>query len=253
MLRDTIIRMIKYVISGIVVICLVAGFLIYSNSQIETPFDNLEPANSGTLGYIVPENFVSGIDNPYLTYEPGTTFIYKVKDSREDEEIRIEVTDRTKEVLGVTAIVVVDSDWEAGELVESTEGLFAQDIDGNVWILAEQSIEYEDGVIVDEDIWSTGVDGALPGIVMKADPLPGDIYLNEYYKDLNEAGVGILSLDASASTPHGSFTDCLKVRDWSPQDPHEIEYKYYCKEVSTLVLDETEDSDYREELTEVIR
>lgn len=54
---------------------------------------------------------------------------------------------------------------------------FAQDADGNVWYLGEESTEYEDGEGVStEGSWEAGVDGALPGIVMPAEPTVGQAY-----------------------------------------------------------------------------
>ena len=43
-----------------------------------------------------------------------------------------------------------------------------------MWYLGEDTKEYEDGEVVStEGSWEAGVDGALPGIVMPADPTVG--------------------------------------------------------------------------------
>jgi hypothetical protein len=114
------------------------------------------------------------ITNPYMPLEPGTTFVYKGKSEGTPTRQEFVVTDRTKTILGVKARVIVDTNWEGGRLVERTEDWFAQDDEGNVWYLGEFATEYEDGEVVGhEGSWEAGVDGARPGIVMKAHPMSG--------------------------------------------------------------------------------
>src|SRR5262245_33576956 len=80
---------------------------------------------------INPANFVSVIDNPYFTLQPGTTFITKSPDG--SEVGTFVVTRETKVIDGVTCVVVRDTSRVDGELSEKTADYFAQDIDGNVW------------------------------------------------------------------------------------------------------------------------
>ena len=84
---------------------------------------------------------------------------------------------------GITATVVRDTVYVDGELAEDTYDWYAQDKDGNVWYLGEDTHEYEDGEAVNaKGAWEYGKDGALPGIVMLADPEVGDAYRQEYYE-----------------------------------------------------------------------
>jgi len=67
------------------------------------------------------------------------------------------------------------------EMVEDTFDWFAQDDEGNVWYLGEDTHEYENGVPVNaKGAWEYGKDGALPGIVMPAEPAVGDSLRQEY-------------------------------------------------------------------------
>src|SRR5687768_15919643 len=126
---------------------------------------------------IDPAAFVSVIDNPYLPLEPGTTLVYEGRSDGERELIVVTVTDQTKEILGVTATVVRDRVFVNSELAEDTFDWYAQDRHGNVWYLGEDTKEYEEGkVVTTEGSWEAGVDGAQPGIIMLADPQPGDRY-----------------------------------------------------------------------------
>ena len=88
------------------------------------------------------------IDNPYFTLTPGTTFTYESETEEGTEEIIVVVTNETKEILGVTATVVQDTVTLDGELIEDTFDWFAQDKEGNVWYLGEDTKEYENGEVV---------------------------------------------------------------------------------------------------------
>jgi len=82
-------------------------------------------------------DFVSKIDNPYWPMAPGSTWVY-----REDgQRVEVTVTNRRKEILGIAATVVHDVVSEDGELVEDTFDWYAQDADGNVWYLGEDTKE----------------------------------------------------------------------------------------------------------------
>ena len=60
----------------------------------------------------------------------------------------MEVTHDTKEILGVAAVVVRDRVYLEGELKEDTFDWYAQDEQGNVWYLGEDTKEYENGQVV---------------------------------------------------------------------------------------------------------
>ncbi len=118
-----------------------------------------------------PGNFVEGVDNPYFPLEPGTTFRYASEAEEGTETVEVTVTRHTKQIMGVTATVVRDRVFLDGELTEDTEDWYAQDRQGNVWYLGENSRQYEDGRLVGtEGSWEAGRDGAMPGIVTLADP-----------------------------------------------------------------------------------
>ena len=177
---------------------------------------------------INPADFVSQIDNQYLPLIPGTTFIYEGKTEDVREKIEVIVTHDTKEILGVTCIVVRDTVSVDGKLVEDTYDWFAQDKDGNVWYFGEDSNDYENGKLTGSaGSWEAGVDGAKPGIIMKADPQIGDAYRQEYYKGEAEDLAEVISLDESISVRYGPFENCLKTKEWTPLEPDVVENKYY--------------------------
>src|SRR5262249_2045245 len=174
------------------------------------------------------DHFVATIDNPFFPLIPGTTFIYDGSTDRQPARDVFAVTHDTKEILGVTTTVIRDRAFVNGELVEETFDWFAQDDVGNVWYFGEDAREIQNGVIVStQGPWEAGVDGALPGIVMEAQPRKGDSYQQEFAPGVAEDQATVLSLNANVKVPFGSFDDCLKTEDTSPLDPGTVEHKFY--------------------------
>jgi len=167
-----------------------------------------DPAN------LDPADFVEGIDNPYWPMAPGTRWVYRESDSEGTEQrVEVTVTEKTKEILGIEATVVHDIVTEDGKLVEDTFDWYAQDSDGNVWYLGEDTKEYENGKFVGTaGAWEAGVDGAEAGVIMPAHPEVGMAYRQEYYKGEAEDAGEILSLDEKAEVPYGSFSGVLMTR-----------------------------------------
>ena len=149
--------------------------------------------------------------------------------------MEITVTGELKTVLGIDATVVRDSVYVDGALVEDTYDWFAQDGEGNVWYLGEDSTEYEDGAVVStEGSWEAGVDGALPGIVMPADPEVGDAFRQEFLPGVAEDLGEVIDTGGSATVPAGSFDDVVTTEDWTPLEPEVVEHKQYAAGVGKI-------------------
>ena len=66
------------------------------------------------------------IDHPLLPLRPGATWVYEEVSANERNRIVVTVTDRSKIIEGVRAVVVHDRvTTEAGELVEDTYDWYA--------------------------------------------------------------------------------------------------------------------------------
>jgi hypothetical protein len=123
-----------------------------------------------------------------------------------------------------------------GSVVEDTFDWFAQDADGNVWYMGEDTKEYEDGEVVStEGSWEAGVDGALPGIIMEADPQVGDAYRQEYYPGQAEDLAEVVRTGQSETVPAGAYDDLVVIKEWNPLEPDAIEEKYYSQGVGTVL------------------
>ena len=180
------------------------------------------------------------IDNPYLPFPVGATWHYEAETDEGLETIDIEVLAKTKTIEGVEATIVRDTVSLDGELTEDTWDWYAQDTEGNVWYLGEDTCEYEDDKCVDTGgSWTWGVDGALPGIVMWAEPtVDGQRYYQEYYEGEAEDVGEVTDVGLSITVAAGSFEDCIETHDTSTIERDLDEYKYYCPGVGTVLVDE---------------
>ena len=187
--------------------------------------------------------------NPYFLLVPGRTLVYQI----ENEEIRVEVTNKTRVIEGVTCREVHDVVRVDGVIIEDTLDWYAQDIDGNVWYFGEISMSYEDGVLVNIDgSWTAGVDMAKPGYAMKAAPVIGESYRQEFALNNAEDGAEVISLTGEATVPAASCTQCLVTRDFSPIIPSLLEHKYYAAGVG-FIMEIKPNTNERLELVEIIQ
>lgn len=194
------------------------------------------PQGSAPLS-LDPADFGGPIDNPYWPMTPGTRWVFRERDMEGgDRMVEVTVTDQTKDILGITAIVVHDLVTEDGEAVEDTLDWYAQDRVGNVWYLGEDTREYDKGVVVTtEGSWQAGVDGALAGVAMPADPVTGLTYRQEYLQGQAEDGALVLSIGETVTVPLGTYDGLLMTRDFTTLDPEILEIKFFAKGVGPVL------------------
>jgi hypothetical protein len=220
-----------------------------SPSATPTPSPAAMPQGSDPVE-LDAADFVSTIDNPFWPMAVGSKWVYRETDA-EGTEQRVEVTvsEDTKEIIGITATVVHDVVSEDGDLVEDTLDWYAQDAAGNIWYLGEDTKEYENGEVVStEGSWTAGVDGALPGIIIPAEPAVGMAYRQEYYAGEAEDAAEVLSLDEHVDVPFGSFDDVLMTKDFTPLDPDVVENKFYARGIGPVQVIAVSGESSREEL-----
>ena len=186
---------------------------------------------------IDPKDFTIEITNPYWPMKPGSQWRYRETDSEgAKRDVVVTVLDQTKTIQGVETRVVHDQVSEDGQVTEDTHDWYAQDTEGNLWYFGEDTAEYENGKLkTKEGSWTAGVDGALAGIIMPANPKVGMTYREEYYKGHAEDGASIIFADAFARVPLGRFEHCVQTRNFSGIEPDTIEEKLYAKGVGVIL------------------
>ena len=184
-----------------------------------------------------PSQFTTEIDHPFWPMKPGSRWVFReTAADGSAARVVVTVTDRTKTIMGIEARVVHDQVTEDGEVQEDTFDWYAQDADGNLWYLGEDTTEYENGKLkTKEGSWEAGVDGALAGIILPAHPQVGQTYREEYYKGHAEDGAEILSVDAFAKVPYGTFDHAVQTRNFSGIEPDVIEEKIYAQGVGVVL------------------
>jgi hypothetical protein len=187
---------------------------------------------------VLPSAWADSVSNPFFRLAPGTAAEFRGETDEGTETILIEILPATRVVNGVTATVVRDRVYVDGELVEDTYDWFAEDDQGNVWYLGEDSREIENGEVVStEGSWEWGVDGALPGIIMWSDPAAhvGEDYRQEYYEDEAEDWGRVVALDREVTVPYGTFTGCVQIEEWNGLERGDHEQKYYAPGIGVVL------------------
>jgi hypothetical protein len=215
----------------------------------------IDPGDGGDYHpEIDPTDFVDRIDNPYLPLLPGMRWVYEGDSDGEHERTEVEVTGETRQILGITATVVRDTVYVDGEMAEDTYDWFAQDREGNVWYLGEDTHEYEDGKAVSsEGAWEAGVDGAMPGIAMPAHPAVGHAYRQEYLTGEAEDMGEITDVGVAKTIGLGAYEDVVVTRDWTPLEPDVVEEKWYAAGVGLIREGATAGPAGSTELVEITR
>jgi hypothetical protein len=199
-----------------------------------------------------PAEFTTEIDNPWWPMTPGSRWVYDEVEGGERLRVEVTVTDETRTVDGIEARVVRDVVTDAnGEPVEVTDDWYAQDSEGNVWYLGEDTAEYENGKPVNtHGSFQAGTDGAEAGVIMPADPQPGLEYREEYYADEAEDAAKVLSLSEQVGVAAGHYEDLLMTSNVNPLEPKVQEYKFYARGIGPVLALHTSPDIGSEELVD---
>ncbi len=199
--------------------------------------------------------------NAYFPLTVGNHWQYQGTVANDDgeevtETINVTVLSETKDIEGVTCLVVNDVVEEDGNVIEDTDDWYAQHrVTQDIWYCGEavQDFETFDGdmpaaperVSIDGS-FKVGRDGDKPGILVRAVPQQGETYRQEFSLGNAEDIAQVLSttyvFGRATSEPDSLdflvpgdlaskycsiVAPCLVTRDFSPLDPNANERKYY--------------------------
>jgi hypothetical protein len=166
------------------------------------------------------------IDNRFTPLVPGTEYVFEGSANRgggrRPHQVITTVTDLTKVIDGVRAVVVWERDINAGRLLEGELAFQAQDDDGNVWNLGEYPEEYSGGRVEGApDTWIAGIAGARGGIMMRAAPRAGTSSYRQGYAPTIEFAdrAKVLRSGLRDCVPLRCFTDVLLTDETNPNEP----------------------------------
>jgi hypothetical protein len=175
-----------------------------------------------------PNNFVAVVDNPYYPLPVGRSLVYSgIKDGQSQRDT-VTVTNQTKVILGVTATVVSDIADHNGAILERTSDWYAQDKQGNVWYLGEDTVHFlAHGKADTSGSWEAGVNGAVPGIIMEANPQIPDAYRQELLAGEAEDTAWIVDRGTTIRVPYGRVTNVLTTLEATRLEPGAYDQKLY--------------------------
>ena len=214
-------------------------------------------ADDEVLQAFDPNNFdnPTDIDNKWLPMPPGRQLILEGSTEEDDGTIiphRIiwTVTDLTKEVNGVQTVVAWIVDYAKDELVETEIAFYAQDNDGEVWYFGEYPEEWEGGEFVHARPWIAGLEGALAGIKMYADPQPDTAsYAQGWGPEVGWSDRGqVYQVSQENCVSFDCFEDVLVIDEFSEDEPGAIQLKSYAPGVGNIQVGWRGDDPNRETL-----
>ena len=179
-----------------------------------------------------PKLFKNPQDNPYYPLTPG--LVTRLRGTDDDEQFKqtVRITAKTRLVAGVETTVVRDVVHRAdGSLAEATDDWYAADSDGNVWYFGEDTATYDEhGNLEDrEGSWEAGVDGAVAGIIMPADPRPSTADYMEFAKGEAEDQAWVVQRLPFVVTPGGRQDHIVRTLEWSRLEPEVVSMKFYAR------------------------
>jgi hypothetical protein len=177
------------------------------------------------------------LTNQFFPYQTiGRTYVFEGETPDGLERNEIQRIDVEKVVAGINVAVIRDRVWLDGVLEEDTRDWFAQDDDGNVWYMGEEVDNYNpDGTIRDhEGAWEAGINEAVAGIIMLANPEPGISYQQEFSEGIAEDKAKVVATGLTIQTPLNTYVDCLKIKEWTDLEKGSIDFKFYAPGVGLI-------------------
>jgi hypothetical protein len=142
------------------------------------------------------------------------------------------VTDLTKVVHGVRALVSLEIDYQDGQLIEQEIAFHAQDKAGNVWHLGQLRETHDEDELVGWRVWVVGApEGAKAGIRMEAMPKVGNPEYSQGWAPppfnwTDRARVSEVGVDVQV--PAGSYSDVMIIEEHDEETPDGVfQTKYY--------------------------
>ena len=203
-----------------------------NNETTEAEFEDFDPTTFDNS---------TNIDNEWLPLIPGTRFVYEgttIEDTGEavPHRIEINVTDLTKMIGDVRAVITWDLDHSDGELVEAELAFYAQDNAGNVWRMGEYPEEYDAGEFVAAPAWLHGYEDARAGIQMLADPQVGTpSYAQGWGPAVDWTDRGqVDEIVPEVCVPLDCYEDVLVIAESSASEPDAFQLKYHARGVGLI-------------------
>jgi hypothetical protein len=189
------------------------------------------------------------IDNKWNPLIPGTQFTLNGQADRGGgllpHEVVTTVTDLTKVINGVRAVVILEKDINEGTIQEAELNFQAQDSGGNIWNMGEYPEEYENGKFDGApDVWIAGLDDAQPGNSMIGNVQLGTPeYLQGWSPEIEFLDCArVFMMQQRTCVPAGCYDDVMITDERSPLEPESgHQRKFYAPAVGNVQVGAVDD------------
>jgi len=187
-------------------------------------------------------------DNPFFPFEANGMKVYKGKSDGEKVTVVYSYLEETRDFDWnggtVECVVLVETEFEGGELAEISWNYFASADDDTVYYFGEVVNEYDEGEVEShEGSWLVGgpsgddpaetFAAADPAVFFPGDPEGGDTWNPEDVPGGPLEIAEIRKTDKKVKVPFGKFEDCIEVLETHPADDA-TEKKWYAPGVGLL-------------------
>ena len=195
------------------------------------------PGGETAVAAVNPADFSAPVANPYFPLKVGTVFVYRGTEGSDRLVEHLSVTGHIEVIQGVTTTVIRDVLYANGHLQEKTTDWYADDNGGTTWYFGEDTALYDhQGHITSrEGSWRAGVDGAVAGIIMPANPKPTDAYRQEFLSGHAEDQAWIVGRHGQLRTPVGRLRNVVRSYEWTRLEPNVVSLKLYAPHFGIVV------------------
>lgn len=176
------------------------------------------------------------VDNPWFPQIAGSKYVYTgQKDGKAARDVVV-VADKVRVISGIRAAVVKDRLFLDGKLAERTTDWYAQDRDGTVWYLGEDTatLDAKGHIESREGSFLNGRDGAKGGIFMPAEPRVGQSFQQEDYKGHAEDRFKVLAFHRHVVTPALTTDEAMLTKETTTLEPGIVDHKFYVRGIGTV-------------------
>ena len=186
-----------------------------------------------------PKNFGPALTdvNQWVPLVPGIQAVMQgfvtVGDRRLPHVRVTTVTDVTKIIDGVRAVLVLDQDFDGGQLSEQAVDYLAEDEGGNVWYVGSYTETYEAGQFLNaEDAWLAGVNGAIAGLYLPANPRVGTPpFYQTQIPGGEQSTAQVVKVDERTCVPFKCYTGVVVVEEGGAEN------KYWAPGVGAILTE----------------
>jgi hypothetical protein len=181
------------------------------------------------------------IDNRWTPMLPGTEFVldgvHRIGGKGVRHRIESLVTNMTKVVDGIPAVVILERDYSLGKLEESELFFAAQDDNKNVWLFGEYPALYEHGHFEGApETWIAPAFGTRPGIFMYESPRVGMLFSQGYAPHIRFYDrARVLRKGLRLCVAGRCYRNVMEVDEYAPYNPGDgHQRKFYAQGFGTI-------------------